>query len=136
MATIYLTLSEKSDTLNLKEIRVRFKHGKKWTYKKATKNTNEELEICWSYNTSWFNNSEDCYLHLHVYDGKILGVELETFNNINQNSIASAGFKLTNSEIEDNMLWAYYESTNFTLIIITKNKEYSAPYTYILQIRV
>ncbi|MDR2970348.1 MAG: site-specific integrase [Bacteroidales bacterium] len=28
MATIYLTLSEKSDTLDLKEIRVRFKHGK------------------------------------------------------------------------------------------------------------
>jgi antitoxin component YwqK of YwqJK toxin-antitoxin module len=102
-------------------------HSKKWTYYDSEKgDTYNYNTITWSFNKDFLYNEAQGWFYLYTYEGfpnKISYTVLnkESFSFL-QNSISSSGFKLINSEIEDNEVISTYGNTSYTLKISTEKR--------------
>lgn len=107
--------------------------SKGWTYYDSEKgNTYKYNTITWSFNKNYYADKAQAWFHIYTYEGLPNKISYSVFNkesySIIQNSISSAGFKLTNSEIEDNEIVSTYSNTNYTLQLSTEKREQSEDY--------
>lgn len=100
---------------------------KAWTYYDSEKgNTFNYNTITWSFNKDYYSDKAQGWFYLYTYEGlpnKIAYTILkkESYTLI-QNSLSSNGFKLTNSEIEDNEVISTYSNQNYILKISTEKR--------------
>lgn len=102
--------------------------AKKWTYYDSEKGSTYKYNtITWSFNKDYYSDKAQAWFYLYTYEGYPNKISYSIFNkesySIIQNSIASAGFKLINSEIEDNEIISTYTSSNYTLKISTEKRK-------------
>jgi antitoxin component YwqK of YwqJK toxin-antitoxin module len=103
---------------------------KKWEYYDSKKGDNYKYStITWSYSKEYYNDAAQGWFYLYTFEGFPNKISYSVFNKESyttiQNSISSAGFKLINSEIEDNEIISTYSNTNYTLEISTEKREKS-----------
>jgi antitoxin component YwqK of YwqJK toxin-antitoxin module len=104
--------------------------AKKWTYYDSEKgNTYKYNTITWSFNKDYYSEKAQAWFYLYTYEGYPNKISYSVFNkesySIIQNSIASAGFKLINSEIENNEIISTYSNANYTLKVSTEKRDKS-----------
>lgn len=109
--------------------------AKKWTYYDSEKgNTYKYNTITWSFNKDYYSEKAQAWFYLYTYEGYPNKISYSVFNkesySIIQNSIASAGFKLVNSEIEDNEIISTYDNANYTLKVSTEKRDKSNDYSW------
>ncbi|MDR0606549.1 MAG: hypothetical protein LBG80_19940 [Bacteroidales bacterium] len=98
--------------------------AKNWTYYESEKGSTYNYNtITWSYNKG-ADNKAQAWFYLYIYEGlpnkiSYLVCNKESYSII-QNSIASSGFKLMNSEIKDDELISTYANSKYTLEISTQ----------------
>ena len=102
--------------------------AKKWTYYDSEKgSTYKYSTITWSFNKDNYSDKAEAWFYLYTYEGYPNKISYSVFNkesySVIQNSIASAGFKLINSEIEDNEIISTYANSNYTLKISTEKRK-------------
>lgn len=101
--------------------------AKKWTYYDSEKGSTYKYNtITWSFNKDYYSDKAQAWFYLFTYEGYPNKISYSVFNkesySIIQNSISSAGFKLVNSEIEDNQVISTYSNTQYTLEISTEKR--------------
>lgn len=101
--------------------------AKKWTYYDSEKGSTYKYNtITWSFNKDYYSDKAQAWFYLYTYEGYPNKISYSVFNkesySIIQNSISSAGFKLVNSEIEDNQVISTYSNTLYTLEISTEKR--------------
>ena len=101
--------------------------NKKWTFYDSEKgDTYKYNTITWSFNKDLFSDKAQAWFHLYTYEGYPNKVSYSVFNkesySLIQNSISSSGFKLVNSEIEDNYVVSTYGNSLYTLEISTEKR--------------
>lgn len=104
--------------------------AKKWTYYDSEKGSTYKYNtITWSFNKDYYSEKAQAWFYLYTYEGYPNKISYSVFNkesySIIQNSIASAGFKLINSEIEDNEIISTYANANYTLKVSTEKRNKS-----------
>jgi len=104
--------------------------AKKWIYYDSEKgNTYKYNTITWSFNKDYYSDKAEAWFYLYTYEGFPNKISYSVFNkesySIIQNSISSAGFKLINSEIEDNEIISTYANSKYTLRISTEKRDKS-----------
>lgn len=109
--------------------------AKKWTYYDSEKgSTYKYSTITWSFNKDYYSEKAQAWFYLYTYEGYPNKISYSVFNkesySIIQNSIASAGFKLVNSEIEDNEIISTYANANYTLKVSTEKRDKSDDYSW------
>jgi antitoxin component YwqK of YwqJK toxin-antitoxin module len=102
--------------------------AKNWIYDGSEKGSTYKYNtITWSFKKDYYSNKAKGWFYLYTYEGYPNKISYSVFNkesySLIQNSIASAGFKLINSEIEDNEIISTYSNSNFTLIISTEKRK-------------
>lgn len=102
--------------------------NKGWLYYDSEKGSTYKYNtITWSYNKDYYSEKAQAWFYLFTYEGFPNKISYSVFNkesySIIQNSISSAGFKLVNSEIEDNEIISTYSNANYTLRISTEKRE-------------
>ena len=103
-------------------------NAKGWSYYDSEKgSSNKYNTINWSYNKDFYSEKANGWFYLYTYEGLPNKVAYSVFNKesyvLIQNSIASAGFKVIGSEIEDNEIISTYSNSNYTLEIRTEKRE-------------
>jgi antitoxin component YwqK of YwqJK toxin-antitoxin module len=103
-------------------------NSKDWAYYESEKGSNNKYNtITWSFNKDYYSEKANGWFYLYTYEGYPNKVGYSVFNKesfaIIQNSISSAGFKLTESEIEDDEIISTYSNSNYTLEIRTEKRE-------------
>lgn len=101
---------------------------KKWTYYDSEKgDTYKYNTIIWSYNKDYYSDKAQAWFYLYTYEGFPNKISYSVFNkesySLIQNTISSAGFKLINSEIEDNQVISTYGNSSYTLEISTEKRQ-------------
>ncbi len=101
--------------------------SKGWIYYNSEKgSSNRYNTITWSFNKDYSNDKAQGWFHLYTYEGLPNKIVYYTFNkesySLIQNSISSNGFKLENSEIEDDEIISTYNNSLFTLIVSTQKR--------------
>jgi len=101
---------------------------KKWTYYDSEKGSTYKYNtITWSFNKDYYNDKAQGWFYLYTYEGFPNKISYTVLNkesySIIQNSISSAGFKLLNSEIEDNEVISTYGNSSYTMKISTEKRE-------------
>jgi antitoxin component YwqK of YwqJK toxin-antitoxin module len=109
--------------------------SKKWTYYDSEKGSTYKYNtITWSFNKDYYSEKAQAWFYLYTYEGYPNKISYSVFNkesySIIQNSIASAGFKLVNSEIEDNEIISIYANANYTLSVSTEKRDKSDDYAW------
>lgn len=104
--------------------------SKNWTYFASEKgDTYKYNTITWSYNKESYSNKAQGWFYLFTYEEYPNKISYSVFNKesytLIQNSISSAGFKLLNSEIENNEIISTYTNANYTLKISSEKREIS-----------
>lgn len=104
--------------------------AKNWIYYDSEKgNTYQYNTITWSYKKDYYNDKAKAWFYLYTYEGLPNKISYTVINkesySIIQNSIATAGFKLTNSAIEDNEIVSTYSNASYTLKISTEKRSES-----------
>lgn len=102
--------------------------AKGWVYYDSEKgDTYKYNTITWSYKKDYYDDKAQAWFYLFTYEGFPNKISYAVFNkesySLIQNSIASAGFKLIESEIEDNELSSIYGNSSFTLKISTLKRK-------------
>ncbi len=102
--------------------------SKGWVYYDSKKgDTYQYNTITWSYEKEYYNDKAQAWFYLYTYDGLPNKISYSVFNktsySIIQNSIVGAGFKLTNSEIEDNAITSTYTNTSYILKVSNQKRE-------------
>lgn len=102
--------------------------AKNWTYYNSEKgNTYKYNTITWSFNKEEYNDKAQGWVYLYTYDGFPNKISYTVSNkesySLIQNSILPSGFKLTNSEIEDNKVTSTYENVLYSLKIETEQRK-------------
>jgi len=102
--------------------------AKGWVYYDSKKDSTYKYStITWSFNKEYYNDKAKGWFYLFTYEGFPNKISYIVFNkesySLIQNSISSAGFKLVNSEIEDNKVISTYRNTSYTLKISTEKIE-------------
>ena len=107
--------------------------SKNWVYYDSKKGNEYNYNtITWSYNKGRYEDKAQAWFYLYTHTGNPSKIAYSVFNeksysNI-QNSIASSGFKLTNSEIKNNEIVSTYSNSGYFLEISTmkdENDEYN-----------
>ena len=98
---------------------------KGWEYHESSRgNTYQYNTITWSYEKSRYDDKALAWFYLFTYDGLpnqiIYTVHNQDSYSIIERSIATAGFKLTDSEIENNEIISTYSNSNYILKISTR----------------
>lgn len=104
--------------------------AKNWEYYDSEKgNTYKYNTITWLFNKDYFSDKAQAWFNLYTYEGLpnkiIYTITNQESYSIIQNSLASAGFKLINSEIEDNKIISTYGNTKYILKVSTEKREKS-----------
>ncbi|MBT5989950.1 MAG: hypothetical protein HOG71_03765, partial [Bacteroidetes bacterium] len=102
--------------------------SKNWTYYDSKKGNSEKYNtITWSFNKESYSDKAQAWFYLYTYEGFPNKISYSFFNKesytVIQNSLTSKGFKLIDSEIEDNELISSYGNTSFLLDISTSRME-------------
>lgn len=102
--------------------------AKGWTYYDSEKgDTYKYNTITWSYNKEYYSEKAQGWFYLYTYEGYPNKISYTVFNkqsySLIQNSLSSNGFKLANSEIEDNAVISSYKSKNYSLEITTSRRD-------------
>lgn len=100
---------------------------KNWVFYDSKKGESDKYNtITWAYNKEYFKDNAQGWFRLYTYDGLPNMVLYSIFNkesySLIHNSISSNGFKLTNSEIEDNEVISTYSNQNHILKIYTQKR--------------
>jgi len=103
-------------------------HLKNWSYYDSEKGSSLKYNtITWSFNKEDYSDKAQAWFYLYTYEDFPNKVVYSVFNkesyNLIQNSLSANGFKLTNSEIEDNQVISTYSSQSYTLKISTAKRE-------------
>jgi antitoxin component YwqK of YwqJK toxin-antitoxin module len=101
--------------------------AKDWSYYDSEKGSTYKYNtITWSYNKEYYNDKAQGWFYLFTYEGLPNKVSYTVYNkesySLIQNSISSAGFKLVNSEIENNEVISEYGNASYTLQISTEKR--------------
>ena len=101
--------------------------SKNWTFFDSEKGSSIKYNtITWSFNKDYYGDEAEGWFYLYTYDGLPNKISFSVFNkksySIIQNSVATAGFKLVNSEIGDDEVISTYENTNYSLKILTEKR--------------
>ncbi len=104
-----------------------FLMNKNWEYYESAKGDSEKYNtITWSFNKS-FGDKAEAWFYLFTYEGFPNKISYSVFNKpsytVIQNYLSSKGYKLQNSEIEDNELISTYANSKFLLKITTQKRE-------------
>ena len=98
---------------------------KGWEYHESSTESGLS-EIIWSFKKSYYDDKALGWFRLYTDNGfidKVYAIEYTVHNqesySVVQKSIETAGFKLKDSEIENNMLISTYENPTYLLIITT-----------------
>ncbi|MBB1137951.1 toxin-antitoxin system YwqK family antitoxin [Myroides sp. WP-1] len=102
--------------------------NRKWTYYDSEKGSAYNYNtIAWSYNKDYYSDKAEAWLYLYTDEGYPNKISYSIFNkesySVIQNSISSAGYKLINSEIENNQIISTYANSNFTLQVSTEKRK-------------
>ena len=102
--------------------------AKNWTYYDSEKGSTYKYNtITWSFNKDYYNDKAQGWFYLYTYEGFPNKISYTVLNkesySLIQNSISSSGFKLVNSEIEDNEVISTYGNTSYTLKISTEKRK-------------
>lgn len=95
---------------------------KGWTYYNSEKgDTDNYNTITWSYNKESYSDKAQGWFYLSTFDDYPNKISYSIFNKASylliQNSLSTNGFKVVDSEIEDEKLISTYANTGYTLII-------------------
>lgn len=101
--------------------------SKGWTYYDSEKGTTYRYNtITWSFDKDYYSDKAGGWFYLYTYEGYPNKISFSVFNKTSysliQNSISSSGFKLIDSEIEDNEITSTYGNSSYTLIITTQKR--------------
>lgn len=101
--------------------------SKGWTYYDSEKGTTYRYNtITWSFDKDYYSDKAGGWFYLYTYEGYPNKISFSVFNKTSysliQNSISSSGFKLIDSEIEDNEITSTYGNSSYTLIITTQKE--------------
>lgn len=104
-----------------------FLMNKNWEYYESEKGNSEKYStITWSFEKS-YDDKATAWFYLYTYEGYPNKISYSVFNKPSysaiQKSINSKGYKLENSEIEDNELISTYSNSKFILKITTEKRE-------------
>lgn len=104
-----------------------FLMNKNWEYYESEKgDTDKYSTITWSYNKS-YNDVAEAWFYLYTYEGFPSKISYSVFNKPSytaiRNSLSSKGYKLKNSEIEDDELISIYTNSKYSLTITTQKRE-------------
>ncbi|MCG8184426.1 toxin-antitoxin system YwqK family antitoxin [Tenacibaculum piscium] len=107
--------------------------NKNWEYYESEKGNSEKYStITWSFNKS-YEDKASAWLYLYTYEGFPNKISYSVFNkpsySVIQKSLNSKGYKLQNSEIEDNELISTYANNKFLLKITTEKREKKDSYS-------
>lgn len=107
-----------------------FLMNKNWEYYESEKGNSEKYStITWSYEKS-YDDKASAWFYLYTYEGYPNKINYSVFNkpsySVIQKSLNSKGYKLENSEIEDNELISTYSNSKFILKITTEKREKDA----------
>jgi antitoxin component YwqK of YwqJK toxin-antitoxin module len=96
--------------------------AKGWTYFDSEKgDTYKYNTITWSFKKDYYSDKAQGWFYLYTYEGYPNKISYSVFNKesyyLIQNSISTAGFKLIDSEIEDNEVTSTYGNSSYTLSI-------------------
>lgn len=102
--------------------------AKKWEYYDSQKgDTYKYNTIAWSYDKDYYSDAAAAWFFLYTYEGYPNKIVYSVFNKESylriQRSISSAGFKLSESEIENNEIISTYKNANYILKISTEKRE-------------
>lgn len=110
--------------------------NKGWTYFSSTKGDEEHYNtIVWSFGKERYNDKAQGWIHLYTYEDIPAKILYTVYNRpaytLIQNSLATAGFKLLNNEIEDDAIITTYQNKDFeiTCSTIKIENDYSATST-------
>lgn len=104
-----------------------FLMNKNWEYYESEKGNSEKYStITWSYEKT-YGDKASAWFYLYTYEGFPNKLSYSVFNKPSysaiQNSLSSKGYKLQNSEIENNELISTYTNSKFILKITTEKRE-------------
>ena len=104
-----------------------FLMNKNWEYYESEKGNSEKYStITWSYEKT-YGDKASAWFYLYTYEGFPNKLSYSVFNKPSysaiQNSLNSKGYKLQNSEIENNELISTYANSKFILKITTEKRE-------------
>lgn len=102
--------------------------SKNWSYYDSEKGSTLKYNtITWSFNKEYYSDKAQAWFYLFTYEGFPNKISYSVFNKesytLIQNSLSTNGFKLTNSEIEDNEVISTYSNQNYTLKISTQKRD-------------
>ncbi|KGO92937.1 toxin-antitoxin system YwqK family antitoxin [Flavobacterium subsaxonicum] len=102
--------------------------SKGWTYYDSEKgDTYKYNTITWSFNKDYSNDKAQGWFYLHTYEDFPNKISYSIFNKesytLIQNSINSAGFKLIDSEIENNEIISTYANAGYILKIKNEKRK-------------
>jgi antitoxin component YwqK of YwqJK toxin-antitoxin module len=100
---------------------------KGWEYYESEKGSSTEYNtITWSFHKS-YDDKAQAWFYLYTYEGLPNKINYSVFNKpsytLIQKSLSTNGYKLSNSEIEDNELISTYANSQFILKISTEKRE-------------
>lgn len=102
--------------------------NKGWEYYDSEKGSSTKYNtITWSYNKSSYNDEANAWFYLYTFEGFPSKINYSVFNKpsytIIRNSLSAKGYKLTDSEIEDNEIISTYTNSKFILKITTQKRD-------------
>ena len=120
------TLEEIYNKSNWEKVN-QFLINKNWEYTESNKGNFEKYNtITWAFNKS-YDDKASGWFYLYTYEGYPNKINYTVFNNHSYllvvRSLEQKGYKLDNSQIEDNELTSTYKNKNFILKITTKKKK-------------
>lgn len=100
---------------------------KGWEFYESEKGSSKKYNtITWSYNKSYGDKAQ-AWFYLFTYEGFPNKINYSVFNKpsytIIQKALSSKGYKLSNSEIENDEIISTYANSKFKLKIITEKRE-------------
>lgn len=109
--------------------------NKGWEYYDSEKGSSTNYNtITWSYNKSSYNDEAEAWFYLYTFEGLPNKINYSVFNKpsytIINNALNSKGYKLTNSEIEDNEIISTYSNSKLILKITTQKRDKKEEYSY------
>lgn len=104
-----------------------FLMNKNWEYYESEKgNSDKYSTITWSFNKS-YGDKASAWFYLYTYEGFPNKLSYSVFNKPSYstiyNSLSSKGYKLKDSQIEDNEIISTYANSKFILKITTEKRE-------------
>ncbi len=135
---LVITSNLTAQNLTLAEL-VSLSNKQSWTevdrvYHDSNKGDEERYDvISWSYKKDIYSDKANAWFYAYESDGQLATVSYEVFNKpsflVIQKGIAASGYKITDSNIEDEKVKTNYESKSH-LLVVTYSKRAKDDYEY------